>query len=73
MIHPDLPDFLSVRLWNSVIRKPKFWRWAKLTVNTERVNYQEVLQSPLVNLVPEIIIYDPSDHIFGQKVHNDVL
>ena len=50
--------FLSVRLWKTVIEKPKFWRWARLTVSSD--NYQEVLQSLRVKIVPEIkiSIYD---------------
>ena len=33
----------SFRTWNSVIDKPKFWRWA--TLRLDRGNYQEVLRS----------------------------
>ena len=32
-----------VRIWNSVIEKLKFWRWA--TLRLDRENYQEKMQS----------------------------
>ena len=31
------------RTWNSVIEKPKFWRWA--TLRLDRGNYREIIQS----------------------------
>ena len=36
-------------------------KWAKLTVNSS--NQEEVLQSGLINIVPEIKIEDPDDQI----------
>ena len=36
-------SIFSVRTWNSVIEKPKFWRWAIFRLNSG--NYQEIIQS----------------------------
>ena len=38
-----LTDLFSVRTWNSLIEKPKFWRWATLRLDSE--NYQEIMRS----------------------------
>ena len=45
---------LVSRFWNGVIEKPKYWLWARLSVN--RYNYHEVLQSRRVNIVRRIKI-----------------
>ena len=44
-----------------MIRKPKFWKWAKLTVDWN--NHEEVLQSSLVNIVSEMRFSGPNDDI----------
>ena len=47
-----------------MIEKPKFWRWAILTVDSN--NFLEVQQSQRVNIVPEIII--SSDNPDGSHI-----
>ena len=32
-----------MRTWNSLIEKPKYWRWTTLRLDSE--NYQEIIQS----------------------------
>ena len=38
-----LKIYFFSRLWNSVIEKPKFWRWA--TLRLDRENYQDIIES----------------------------
>ena len=35
--------FISLRTWNPVIEKPKFWRWT--TLRLDGGNYQEIIES----------------------------
>ena len=47
-----------------MIEKPKFWRWARLTVDSN--NHEEILQSKRVNIIPEIEI--SSDDADGSHI-----
>ena len=45
---------LFFRLWNSVVEHPRFWQWARLTVDGG--NQEAALLSDRVHIVPEIRI-----------------
>ena len=58
--YPRFISIFPVRTWNSLIERPKFWKWASLRLDRE--NYQEIIQSlqtgqTRVNNVQQILIY----------------
>ena len=48
---------LVFRLWRSVVSRPVFWSWARLRLIEYLDNFQELIQSRIIQSIPEIAVY----------------